>query len=285
VAIPTQADPSQTLHPFGHGLTFDPRETRLTVASYNIHAGAGEDNVFDLERTAQALKALDADVIGLQEVDVHWDARSQWLDTIAELAVKLGMHSAFAPIYDFDPPAKGQPRRQYGVGLLSRFPLVRTENHPITRLSTQDPNPVPAPAPGFLEAELDVRGRRLHVYCTHLDYRGDPSVRLAQVAETVKILAADRRKDLQILVGDFNAEASAPELAGLWSRLTDSWTAASSTTGGPNTYPAVKATKRIDFVTVGAGLTVRRAEVPAEVQVAQAASDHRPMVAHVSFQS
>ncbi|TDW17044.1 glycoside hydrolase family 3 N-terminal domain-containing protein [Kribbella kalugense] len=271
------------LHPFGHGLTFDPKQTRLTVASYNIHAGAGEDNVFDLERTAQALKALDADVIGLQEVDVHWDVRSQWLDTIAELATKLGMHSAFAPIYDLDPPAAGQPRRQYGVGLLSRFPLVRTENHSITRLSTQDPNPVPAPAPGFLEAELDVRGRRLHVYCTHLDYRGDPTVRTLQVADTVKILAQDRKKDLQILVGDFNAEADAPELAGLWTRLTDSWTAAGSTTGGPYAYPAVAANKRIDFVTVGTNLNVLRAEVPAEVPVEQAASDHRPMIADLSF--
>jgi beta-glucosidase-like glycosyl hydrolase/endonuclease/exonuclease/phosphatase family metal-dependent hydrolase len=282
---PNSPDPAPVLHPFGHGLTFDPRVTRLTVASYNIHAGAGEDNVFDLDRTAQAIKALDADIVGLQEVDVHWGDRSQWLDTIAELAAKLGMYPAFAPIYDLDPPAVGQPRRQYGVGVLSRFPLVRTENHPITRLSTQDPNPVPAPAPGFLEVEVDVRGRRVHVYSTHLDYRGDPTVRTLQVADTVKILAQDRRQDLQILVGDFNAEAGAPELAGLWTRLTDSWTAAGETTGGPNTYPAVAANKRIDFVTVGRGLTVRSAEVPTEVPVAEAASDHRPMIADLSFRS
>jgi beta-glucosidase-like glycosyl hydrolase/endonuclease/exonuclease/phosphatase family metal-dependent hydrolase len=281
VAIPAQPDPAQTLHPFGHGLTFDPRQTRLTVASYNIHAGAGEDNVFDLERTATALKALDADVIGLQEVDVHFDARSDWLDTLTELATKLGMHPAFAPIYDLDPPAAGQPRRQYGVGLLSRFPFVRTENHPITRLSTQDPNPVPAPAPGFLEAEIDVRGRRVHVYCTHLDYRADPAVRQAQVRDTLKILARDPRKDLQIMTGDFNAEANAPELAGLWTRLTDTWTAAGSTAGGPFTYPAVDPVKRIDFVTVGAGLHAVRAEVPDE----QAASDHRPIVADLTFRS
>lgn len=282
---PNSSDPAPVLHPFGHGLTFDPRVTRLTVASYNIHAGAGEDNVFDLDRTAQAIKALDADIVGLQEVDVHWGDRSQWLDTIAELAAKLGMYPAFAPIYDLDPPAAGQPRRQYGVGVLSRFPLVRTENHSITRLSTQDPNPVPAPAPGFLEVEVDVRGRRVHVYSTHLDYRGDPTVRTMQVADTVKILAQDRRQDLQILVGDFNAEAAAPELAGLWTRLTDSWTTAGETTGGPNTYPAVAANKRIDFVTVGKGLTVRSAEVPAEVPVAEAASDHRPMIADLSFRS
>ncbi|MEV0789831.1 glycoside hydrolase family 3 N-terminal domain-containing protein [Kribbella sp. NPDC050459] len=286
VEIPARPDANgeaTVLHPFGHGLTFDPRDTRLTVASYNIHAGAGEDNVFDLERTARAIKALDADIVGLQEVDVHWGDRSQWLDTIAELAGKLGMYPAFAPIYDLDPAADGQPRRQYGVGVLSRFPVVRVENHPITRLSTQDPNPVPAPAPGFLEVQVDVRGRRLHVYCTHLDYRGDPTVRRMQVADTVRILSQDRRQDLQILVGDFNAEAAAPELSGLWTRLTDSWTAAPETVGGPNTYPAVAAVKRIDFVTVGKGLSVRSAEVPAEVPVAEAASDHRAIVAHLSF--
>ncbi|MGZ0150996.1 glycoside hydrolase family 3 N-terminal domain-containing protein [Kribbella sp. WER1] len=285
VEIPTHSETPETLFPFGHGLTFDPRDTRLTVASYNIHAGAGEDNVFDLERTAQALKALDADIIGLQEVDVHWDKRSDWLDTIAELAAKLGMYPAFAPIYDFDPPAAGQPRRQYGVGVLSRFPLLNVQNHPITRLSTQDPNPVPAPAPGFLEVEVAVRGRRVHVYCTHLDYRGDPTVRRLQVADTLQILAQDPSTDLQILVGDFNAEATAPELGGLWTRLTDSWTAAAKTTGGPSTYPAVAADKRIDFVTVGAGFTVRRAAVPAEVPLAEAASDHRPMIADLSFRS
>ncbi|TCN38713.1 beta-glucosidase-like glycosyl hydrolase [Kribbella orskensis] len=279
VDIPTAADPTQSLYPFGHGLTWDARETRLTVASYNIHAGAGVDNVFDLDRTAQAIKALDADVVGLEEVDVHWDARSQWRDTIAELAEKLGMYAGFAPIYDLDPPAAGQPRRQYGVGVLSRFPLQRTENHPITRLSTQDPNPVPAPAPGFLEAELDVRGRRVHVYVTHLDYRADPSVRLAQVDDTVKILARDSKKDLQLLVGDFNAEHDAPELAKLWRRLDDSWTEAAATTGGPATYPAVTPVKRIDFVTVGAGFRVQHAAVPQE----STASDHRPVVADLYF--
>jgi endonuclease/exonuclease/phosphatase family metal-dependent hydrolase len=95
----------------------------------------------------------------------------------------------------------------------------------------------------------------------------------------MKILARDRRKDLQILTGDFNAPADAPELAGLWTRLTDTWTAADTTAGGPNTYPAVDPVKRIDFVTVGAGFRVRRATVPSE----QAASDHRPVVADLLF--
>ncbi|MGB9375963.1 MAG: hypothetical protein WCB04_00425, partial [Mycobacteriales bacterium] len=44
----------------------------LRVASYNIHAGIGSDGAFDLDRTAEAIRALDADVVGLEEVDVNW---------------------------------------------------------------------------------------------------------------------------------------------------------------------------------------------------------------------
>ena len=81
-----------------------PVEARL--ATFNIHAGAGSDNVYDLDRTAAAIAALDADVVGLEEADVHWGARSGWQDSVAELARRLGMQSAFAPIYDLDPLAR-----------------------------------------------------------------------------------------------------------------------------------------------------------------------------------
>ncbi|HCA84925.1 MAG TPA: metal-dependent hydrolase [Streptomyces sp.] len=249
------------------------RAVPLRVATYNIAAGAGSDRVFDPGRTAEALRSLDADVIGLQEVDVHWGARSEWRDLAAELAESLDMEVHFAPIYSFDPPAEGEPRREFGVAVLSRFPIVSAENHDITRLSTQDPNPVPAPAPGFGEVVLRAHGVRVHVYSTHLDYRGDPSVRQAQVADTRRIMAEDcdrkNRCPRQVLVGDFNAEPDAPELAPLWERLTDAAPAA-----GEGTYPAAAPVKRIDYVTVSDGIEVRDATV-----LGTLASDHRPVVA------
>src|SRR6478609_1340586 len=58
---------------------------RAVVATYNIHAGAGSDNGYDLDRTAAAIRALDADVVGLEEADVHWGERSHFDDTVAEL--------------------------------------------------------------------------------------------------------------------------------------------------------------------------------------------------------
>ncbi|WNI23535.1 endonuclease/exonuclease/phosphatase family protein [Streptomyces sp. ITFR-16] len=244
----------------------------LRVATYNIHAGAGMDNVFDLERQTAELRSLHADVIGLQEVDVHWDARSEWRDLASELARRLGMRVSFAPIYSLDPAQPGAPRREFGVAVLSRYRIVSAENHAITRLSTQDPNPVPAPAPGFGEVVLKVRGLPVHVYATHLDYRGDPSVRIAQVADTRRIMAEDRRAERrpvrQILLGDFNAAPDAPELTPLWETLHD-------VEPGAPTYPAQDPAQRIDYVAVSKDtVRVRDAAVPETL-----ASDHRPVVA------
>ncbi|MET8129000.1 endonuclease/exonuclease/phosphatase family protein [Streptomyces sp. NPDC005065] len=245
----------------GHG-----HSVPLRVATYNIHAGAGMDNVFDLDRQAAELRALDADVIGLQEVDVHWDTRSQWRDVAGELAERLHMRVSFAPIYSLDPTTPGAPRREFGVAVLSRYRIVSADNHEITRLSTQVPNPVPAPAPGFGEVVVRVKGMPVHVYVTHLDYRGDPSVRIAQVADTRRVMAEDEGR--KVLLGDFNAEPGAPELAPLWEELAD------AEPGAP-TYPALNPVKRIDFVAVSKdGVRVRDAAVAETL-----ASDHRPVVA------
>lgn len=240
----------------------------LRVATYNIHAGAGEDGVYDLDRTAGALRALDADVIGLEEVDVHWGERSEYADEARELAAKLGMRVFFAPIYDVDPPVPGAPPQQYGVAILSRFPLLDKENHEITRLSTQTPDPVPAPAPGFAEVLVNVDGAFVHVYCTHLDYRPDPAVRARQVDDMLAVLGQDRGP--KVLVGDFNADPGAPELAPLWTELRD------SSPGGGATYPAGAPVSRIDLVTVSRGVRVLGARTPGTP-----ASDHRPVVADV----
>jgi len=252
-----------------------PRAVPLRVVTYNIHAGAGADGVFDLDRQTAELRSLEADVIGLQEADRHWSARSEWRDLAGELAERLGMYVFFAPIYSLDPAEPGGPRAEYGVAVLSRHRIVSAENHEITRLSTQNPSPVPAPAPGFGEVVVRVKGQLVHVYVTHLDYRPDPAVRVAQVADTRRIMAEDRGP--KVLLGDFNAEPGAPELAPLWAELTD------ADPGAP-TFPAQDPVKRIDYVAVSKGggprgeVSVRRAWVPES-----AASDHRAVVADLEL--
>jgi len=227
---------------------------RAVVATYNIHAGAGSDNVYDLDRTAAAIRALDADVVGLEEADVHWGDRSRWEDTVSGLGRRLGMQAVFAPIYSLDPATPDAHRREFGVALLSRHPVVAVENHDLTRLSTQDPNPVPAPAPGFLEATVQIG---------------------------VAILDEDPAGANQVLLGDLNADASAPELAGLWTRLRDAWAVAPAHDGEPGlSYPAIDPTKRIDLVATSPGIDVVHATTAHDPALV-GASDHRAVAATV----
>ncbi len=78
----------------------------LRVLTYNIHHGVGDDGVLDLERIARVVEDSGADVVGLQEVDRHWSARSVWLDQPAWLAERLDMHVAYAA--DLDQPERQQ---------------------------------------------------------------------------------------------------------------------------------------------------------------------------------
>ncbi|QYJ16825.1 hypothetical protein Rxycam_02661 [Rubrobacter xylanophilus DSM 9941] len=246
------------------------KAVEVRVMTYNIHAGIGSDGRLDLDRTADVIRDSGAEIVGLQEVDVHWSERSNFEDQAKLLAEKLKMRYFFAPIYSLDPLESGQPRREYGLAILSRYPILHPVNHEITRLSTQDPNPTPKPAPGFPEATLNVRGAKVHFYATHLDYRSEPSVRRMQVEDMLRIM--DEDPEPKILVGDFNAEPYAPELAPLWEHFDDAWALKGS--GPGHTFPASPPTRRIDYMLVSKRVEVRSVQV-----LNEPASDHLPVVA------
>ena len=234
--------------------------------TYNIAAGGG-----DLARVERAIRDAGPDVVALQEVDVHWSARSNFADQATMLAKALGMEARFAPIYRL-PNADGtKPMREYGLALLSRFPVLAFRNHAITRLSTQEADARPVPAPGFLEAAIDVRGMRVRVFNTHLDYRADPAVRIAQVAEMLQHIGNDGAP--AILFGDLNATPDAPELQPLFRQLHDLWPPSA---GAGFSYPASAPVKRIDYI-----LGSREVESRATRVIESEASDHRAVVADI----
>lgn len=245
----------------------------VRVMTFNIHAGIGSDGQYDIARIADAIAQADADVVGLEEVDVHWGERSAYEDEVKRLAEWLHMYAFFAPIYTLAPDRAGQQPRQYGLAVLSRYPIVRAENHLITRLSTQTPDPVPEPAPGFPEVLINVKGIKLSFYATHLDYRADPTVRARQVQDMLAIMAQNPNPR-KILVGDMNAEPDAPELAPLYQKLKDAWLIHGEDPG--KTYPALQPEKRIDQILTAPMLAVRSA-----FRLDTLASDHLPVVADV----
>lgn len=238
--------------------------------SYNIAAGHG-----DLAQIGAVIRAAAPDVVALQEVDVHWSERSGFADQAAALGQMLDMQVRFAPIYDVPtgdaaPQERHAQARQFGVAILSRHPIVEFRNHVIPRLSTQTDDPEPRPLPGFLEAVIAVRGDRIHVFNTHLDYRADPRVRVQQVAAMLELMP---EAVPLILMGDLNAPPDAAALQPLLARLHDAW-AGRQDSG--HTYPASTPDRRIDYILTSAHFTVSGARV-----VPAAASDHLPVVADV----
>lgn len=250
-------------------------EVPLRVMSYNIHYGSGFDNVYNMERLANVMSESGADIIGLQEVDAHWGSRSNFEDEIKLLSVKLDMNYFFAPIYDMDPINPGQPRRQFGVAVLSKYPIIAANNDEITRLSTQTPNAEPAPAPGFADVLINVKGVHVPVYVTHLDYRSDPTVRKMQVADMLNIMSKDHRE--KILLGDMNAAPNAPELAPLFQYFNDILSMPNPSTGETSnnyTFPANNPNERIDYILTTQGIKAASYNV-----INTLASDHRPVIA------
>jgi endonuclease/exonuclease/phosphatase family metal-dependent hydrolase len=243
---------------------FGVREQPLRVMSYNIQYGnEGLDSVIAV------INAERPDIVGLQELDVHWAERSKFVNQAELLAKGTGMQYRFARIYQLPGSDATKPPREFGVGILSRYPIVSFTNHPITRLSTQEANPVPSPLPGFLDATVDVNGTKVRVFDVHLDFRRDPSVRAKQVAEMVAVMA--KATGPVILMGDMNARPNAAEIEPLFRRLRDTW----PYTQGPGlTGPARNPAGKIDYVLVSDEFRVSRTWVPKVY-----ASDHFPVVA------
>jgi endonuclease/exonuclease/phosphatase family metal-dependent hydrolase len=241
----------------------------LKLATYNIHHAEGRDGRLDLKRVADAVRG--SDVVALQEVDVRFRDRSGGEDQVARLAEELGMHAAFGANL-----VEGEG--QYGVALLSRFPIASHRNH---RLPHDGPARAKAEPRGVLESHVRLPdGRTLRVFVTHLSHDSAPErrVQVDRLRELIGLEAADAPTGPWVLMGDLNFRPDSPEYARLLGdeprRVVDAWPSAGRgagpTIGLDGPHPA-----RIDYVLVSPDLApgLLRARVDAEVD----GSDHQPV--------
>jgi endonuclease/exonuclease/phosphatase family metal-dependent hydrolase len=234
----------------------------LTVMTYNIHHGAGVDGVLDLERIAVLIEKSGADVVGLQEVDRHWSERSNWVDQPAWFAKRLKMHYGYAANLDLPPLTPGEPRRQYGTAILSRYPVKDFTNTLLPKYPTGEQR-------GLAVATVKVRGADLRFANTHLTHN-NAAERLEQAQKVVSLLGT--AKSPTLLVGDLNARPDTPEIKTMTALLADTWPAVG--TGLGYTSPAENPTARIDYLLYSSKLKPTKASVPVSL-----ASDHLPVVA------
>ena len=237
----------------------------LRVATYNIHHGAGEDDVFDLDRLVAAIRRFSPDLIGLQEVDRHFGDRSGNLDTLGLLSDALEMQAAFGPALVIN---EGPGTAVYGNAVLSRWQVLNSE---VVQLPGREG--LETRSLLVCTVAVDAGDSQLTFGCTHFSYE-EPGARTAQMAAVAAVLA--QHPEPVILVGDFNTTPGAPELGPLLANLTDCWAAVGD---GPGpTCPAIRPVDRIDFVLAGAGVVPVSAAVP-ETD----ASDHRPVVVDLTL--
>jgi endonuclease/exonuclease/phosphatase family metal-dependent hydrolase len=216
------------------------------------------DDRVDLTRAAEVLRALDADVITLQEID-RGVARTGGVDQARALGEMLGMQAHFG---DFMPYQGGE----YGMAVLSRLPVVGVRNirlpdgeEPRTALEVQvvagDPNGAAEPR------VVSVVG--IHLYMT-------PEERLAQ-ADTLSA-RLDGVDHPVVLAGDFNSRRGDVVLRS----LVDAGWFVLDKEGPSDTYPADDPAREIDFVMLrpASAFEIIEHRVIDEL----VASDHRPLL-------
>src|SRR5690625_2069969 len=243
--------------------------SKLNVLTYNIASGIDAHGRFNMGNIAETIKNTKAGIIGLQEVDVHWDQRSTYINEVQFLEEKLNMLAYCAPIY-VQKSLDQEEARKFGLLVLSKYPIVKAINHKMTRLSTQEVEPQRELRPGFPEVIINVNGIEILFFVAHLDYRTDPTIREIQVGEILDIISPDRSN--VILVGDFNAEPDDVELQPLFKRFQDLGDSVNQLIG--NTFPVPEPTKRIDYILTSHDFQILNTEV-----MKSNASDHYPVVA------
>jgi len=228
-------------------------QSTLRVAAWNIKHGRGMDGEVDLERIADVLRDLDADVITLQEVDDRTE-RTGGVDQVAVLAQLLGYVGSHGP-------HRAYQGGWYGNAILTRVPIAAVRTHPIPAASGS--------ALSVHEVELE---SGISVVSVHL--AGTPPERMAQAASvTARFATSDRPI---VLAGDFNGRPDGPVLE----LLGQGWQVIEKT-GSPLTFPADAPDREIDFILVSAGADM---EVIEHRVVDEAtASDHRPILAVLRF--
>ncbi|GAB3927213.1 hypothetical protein GCM10028827_19320 [Mucilaginibacter myungsuensis] len=229
----------------------------LKVITYNIHhanpPSKAKEGKIDIDAIAHAIKKQNPDIVGLQEVDKN-TKRSGNIDEAAIIAGKAGLHYQFFKAIDHD-------GGEYGLAILSRYPIKTTELHRL-------PQAIKAEERILSLATIDMPGKGSLTFAnTHLDATRPDSNRVVQMKEILRILGD--RKGPVMLMGDLNAEPTKETI-----RLLDQSFKRSCTQNCGFTIPEKIPTKTIDYVAVkNADWRAMAHRVVPETY----ASDHRPV--------
>lgn len=258
IFIMTGCNPSHSSH--NASTTGSEQASVLRVATFNIHHAnpPGQPGVIDIEAIAEAINAMDVDLIALQEVDAHTQRSGVGLHEAHKLAQLTDMHFIFSKSMDYDGGA-------YGNAVLSRFPIIDSVAYhlPVDPEIGGEPRSVAA-------ATIQLPDSSIIIFAsTHLGYKSKKN-RLLQVAQIQKAFASPVMPI--ILAGDLNMEVGAAAM--------DSLETLFYRPCGQDcapTIPVENPKKAIDFILIHPKTAFQK--VSYQVQTDITVSDHLPVVA------
>lgn len=232
----------------------------LRVLCYNIHYGQGNDGVYDLERLAAVIKAVEPDLVALQEVDVMV-RRSGQVHQAEELGRLTGLDVYYGPTQHYEGGL-------FGNAILTKLPVSRVWIQPLP-YTEATPELTTYPR-GFVAVNVRTPGgKEVRVVSTHFQHNVEED-RVAE-AEAVNGFLAGKDDPLPtILAGDINAVPDSEPMKVLLSK----WTNAIDAEAAP-TVPSKDPKSRIDYILFRQGdpFEVLETRVIPEAM----ASDHRPV--------
>ena len=169
----------------------------FTVLTYNIQQGYSEDGQKGSSRQLALMRALDADIIGLQESDTNRIAGGN-ADLVRYCADALNMYSYYGPT---------TVAGTFGIALLSKVPI----ENPRTFYMFSDGEQT-----ATIEAQITVGQKTYDIFVTHLG-NGGPIVQQEAVMQVVS------GKTNVILMGDFNFRMATDQYAMTTALLDDAW--------------------------------------------------------------
>ncbi|WP_223584553.1 endonuclease/exonuclease/phosphatase family protein [Sphingobacterium sp. GVS05A] len=241
------------------GSVFHLSAQKIRVLSFNIHHGnppSEKESVVNLDTIAQIIKNSNADLVGLQEIDVNL-GRSHNEDQAKRLAELTGMHYIFSKGIDLE---KGE----YGTAILSKHPIERAEKHFL-------PSPVESERRSLSIVEVRINNRKILFANTHLDLKDKN-----KIAQAKFITSRFKNEKLPtILVGDLNSEPTDPAIVELGKIFTK------TTSQNGLTFPQDKPNTEIDYIMVNTSSHPKFFNH--RVLEEKYASDHRPLYVEIEI--
>lgn len=244
-------------------------EETIKIMTFNIASGQKLDGILDLELTASVIEKTEIDIVGLQEVDQNFSQRSNFEDQTKWLADRLGMSMAYGPTISEETAGGKRARRQFGNAVLSKYPIVKFHNHPLTRIKAEGKN---SEQRGLLETVIAADGFHMAFFNTHLSLN-DEELEM-HIEELLEITG---QADMPVIIaGDFNADPRSSHIKKMKQHFSDIFGAAEN---HPSTYKKKgHHGEKIDYIFYDSNWQVQGAEI-----IETEASDHYPLLAELRF--